>query len=186
MLVLVPHPSIPLIASSAMFVLFSLLLFNFLVVVWPVVAISYLANCRVPPSVASPTQMALHEDSLRLLSSSDHQSVECRAICSSVHVEQLSSLDNVALTSSPKYVLLTLAVSYTPSCWHSWRTLDTGPLTSWRCSDEGKRGVTPYLPIVRCQYRTRVPFADGKHILQMFLQGETPDPSDNCSGNRYH
>ena len=20
----------------------------------------------------------------------------------------------------------------------------------------------------------------------MFLQGETPDPSDNCSGNRYH
>jgi len=25
-----------------------------------------------------------------------------------------------------------------------------------------------------------------KHISRMFLQGETPDPSDNCSGNRYH
>jgi len=47
-----------------------------------------------------------------VLSSSDHQSVECRAICSAVHVEQLSSLDNIALTSSPKYVLLTLAVSW--------------------------------------------------------------------------
>jgi len=25
-----------------------------------------------------------------------------------------------------------------------------------------------------------------EHISRMFLQGETPDPSDNCSGNRYH
>jgi len=73
----------------------------------------------------------------------------------------------------------------TPSCSHTWKTPGIGPPPrSLRRSNEGKRCVTPpFLNIVRYQYRTCVPsLLLTETLSRMFLQGETPDPSDNCSG----
>ena len=73
----------------------------------------------------------------------------------------------------------------TPSCLHSQKMLGSGP-PSLRCLDEGEYCVTPpYLPIIHRQYLMHVLLQTEADIMDIFAR-ETPDPSDNCSENRYH
>ena len=62
-----------------------------------------------------------------------------------------------------------------------------GPSLSLRCSDEGKGCVTtPFFTHRSLSISSARTVCWRKHISRMFLQGETADPSHNCSGNRYH
>ena len=87
-----------------------------------------------------------------------------------VFIQWMICLQEISNSLLRKHISTTagysFALTYLKNAWYC-------PPLSLRCSDEGKRCVTPpFLPIVRCQYRTRVPFAGRNTYHWCFCKGK--------------